>query len=181
VGPSFLIVNREPEYLKSSALHHAKAYDLEWALQELYASNDWAAAAHPGDKKTQGRRSKKRNRLKQPTMRSSAEPPKAVLQQKELVPKNPIFSWPLAQFYISSKFGPRKKVIGHTEKRVVWGFHRGIDMVARKGTPVMAGAPGIIIEAGSNGGYGNTVVIAHSKKFKTRYAHLSQVLVTLGE
>jgi murein DD-endopeptidase MepM/ murein hydrolase activator NlpD len=95
-----------------------------------------------------------------------------------------LFIWPIdkSHFYLSSSFGRRLKPDGS------WGFHRGIDLAAVRGTAVKAAASGIVIEAHENGGYGNTVVIAHTnlryqsdKTFKTRYAHLDKILVRKGQ
>ncbi|MCK5633129.1 M23 family metallopeptidase, partial [bacterium] len=87
------------------------------------------------------------------------------------------FSWPIkrSEFWISSLFGSRKKPNG------IWGFHYGIDMAAMRGTPVKAACPGIIVEARFSSGYGNTIVIAHGRKYRTRYAHLNKILVRVGQ
>ena len=87
------------------------------------------------------------------------------------------FAWPLdrSQFWISSFYGARRKPDRS------WGFHYGIDMAAIKGTPVKAVAPGVVVEAGVNKGYGNTVVIMHNRKYKSRYAHLHRIYVRVGQ
>lgn len=86
-------------------------------------------------------------------------------------------TWPIkkSQFYFSSLFGPRKKRSG------AWGFHYGVDMAAIKGTPVHASHGGIVVEARYRSGYGNTIVIAHSRKYRTRYAHLNKISVSVGQ
>jgi murein DD-endopeptidase MepM/ murein hydrolase activator NlpD len=61
------------------------------------------------------------------------------------------------------------------------GFHYGIDMAALKGTSVMAAAPGTVVEARYDAGYGNTIVLAHNGKYKTRYAHLDSIFVKVGQ
>ena len=50
-----------------------------------------------------------------------------------------------------------------------------------KATPIRATAPGVVSFAGVRNGYGNTVEIDHGGGFKTRYAHLSKILVQPGE
>jgi murein DD-endopeptidase MepM/ murein hydrolase activator NlpD len=60
-------------------------------------------------------------------------------------------------------------------------MHTGIDFGAALGTPVQSTAPGTVIEAGWNGGYGNTVLVQHEGGFETRYAHLSRITVQIGE
>lgn len=79
------------------------------------------------------------------------------------------------KYWFSSYFGPRKKPNGQSS------FHKGIDMAALKGTPVKAAASGLVEEAYEDKGYGKTIVIAHEKKHKTRYAHLDKILVTKGQ
>lgn len=56
-------------------------------------------------------------------------------------------------------------------------FHYGTDVVGNDGASqkIYAVADGVIKEAGSNSGYGNTVLIDHNGKFTTRYAHLSSI------
>jgi murein DD-endopeptidase MepM/ murein hydrolase activator NlpD len=64
-----------------------------------------------------------------------------------------------------------------------WGrMHRGVDIAAPTGTPVMAAAPGVVEFAGwNNGGYGNLVDIRHADGSLTRYAHNSRVVVRSGQ
>lgn len=59
--------------------------------------------------------------------------------------------------------------------------HTGIDYGLSTGTKVMASCGGTVIQAGWNGGYGHCVTIQHSSGIKTRYAHLSKVLVSVGQ
>ena len=80
----------------------------------------------------------------------------------------------IQHLWVSSLFGSRK--LGGTK-----GFHAGIDLAAPRGTPVYAAEAGIIIEAAYSAGYGNYILIAHNRKFKTRYAHLDKILVHAGE
>ena len=64
-----------------------------------------------------------------------------------------------------------------------WGrMHRGIDIAAPTGTPIIAAAPGIVTYADWNsGGYGNLVEIQHPNGSLTIYAHNSQILVKKGQ
>ena len=59
-------------------------------------------------------------------------------------------------------------------------FHAGLDFVADAGTTVRATAPGTVVSAGLNGGYGEMVEIAHADGVSTRYGHLSRILVSAG-
>jgi murein DD-endopeptidase MepM/ murein hydrolase activator NlpD len=60
-------------------------------------------------------------------------------------------------------------------------YHAGTDIAAPAGTPVRAVAGGRVIESGSKGGYGNTVVIETEDGHKMLYAHNSQNLVRVGD
>ncbi len=60
------------------------------------------------------------------------------------------------------------------------GFHAGIDIGARAGTSVLAADSGVVVFAGWDGGYGNSIVIYHGHYY-TRYAHNSRNLVSKGE
>ncbi len=64
-----------------------------------------------------------------------------------------------------------------------WGrLHKGIDIAAPVGTPVVAAADGVIISAGWNsGGYGNMVEIRHPDGSVTLYAHNSRIVVREGQ
>jgi len=60
-------------------------------------------------------------------------------------------------------------------------FHRGLDLAARRGTPVKAPADGIVVFAGRNGGLGKTVRLSHDFGFTTVYGHLDKILVEPGD
>lgn len=80
------------------------------------------------------------------------------------------YIWP-AEGVLTSGYGMR------------WGrMHRGIDIAAPTGTPIMAAAPGVVVTAGWNdGGYGNLVEIKHPDGSLTLYAHNNRVLVQEGQ
>lgn len=60
-------------------------------------------------------------------------------------------------------------------------LHAGIDFRAATGTRVRATAGGIVTAVGSAGGYGNMIEIDHANGVSTRYAHLSVILVDVGD
>ena len=70
---------------------------------------------------------------------------------------------------VSSSFGKRKHPISGK-----WKNHNGTDYSAKTGTPVMTTASGTVTHASRKGGYGNCVIVKHSNKFSTLYAHLSK-------
>jgi Peptidase family M23/Putative peptidoglycan binding domain len=78
--------------------------------------------------------------------------------------------WPL-ELPVSDSFGPRGAE-----------FHPGIDIPAPKGTPVHAAAAGVVVSAGfAPDGYGKRVMIDHGGGVTTISAHLSRVLVAVGD
>ncbi len=46
---------------------------------------------------------------------------------------------------------------------------------------MVAARGGSVVVAGPQGGFGNTVVIDHGQGTQTRYAHLDEVLVAVGD
>ena len=60
-------------------------------------------------------------------------------------------------------------------------FHSGVDLLAPVGTPVQAIAPGTIVFAEQQGTYGQLVIINHSGGLQSRYAHLGEIKVSLGQ
>lgn len=79
-------------------------------------------------------------------------------------------------FVLSSNLGWRKDPFSGE-----WRYHRGVDFAAPRGTEVRSLSRGRVIFAGSQGGYGNTVVVESENGVKTRYAHLSEMGVNKGE
>ena len=60
-------------------------------------------------------------------------------------------------------------------------FHKGIDIRAAYGEDVGAAASGRVVAAGTQNGYGTTVVVEHPDGTRTRYGHLSLALVQPGD
>jgi murein DD-endopeptidase MepM/ murein hydrolase activator NlpD len=60
-------------------------------------------------------------------------------------------------------------------------FHGGIDLAAATGTPVKAGASGMVRFAGRVGGYGNVVILDHGRGIESRYGHLDTIGVVHGQ
>lgn len=79
----------------------------------------------------------------------------------------------------SSGFGWRIHPISKVKKQ-----HRGMDISAPTGTPVVAAADGVVSYAGSMDGLGNVIMITHSMKgqiLTTVYAHLSTIGTSSGQ
>jgi murein DD-endopeptidase MepM/ murein hydrolase activator NlpD len=60
-------------------------------------------------------------------------------------------------------------------------MHSGIDLRGEIGEPVHATADGRVTIAGRDGGYGNMVEIDHGSGLATRYGHLSEIDVKVGQ
>ena len=83
---------------------------------------------------------------------------------------------PQPQNRVTSGFGDRKDPL--TGER---SHHTGIDLGAPEGTPIPAAKDGVVISAGTRGGYGNAIEVAHPDGTSTLYAHASGVAVNPGE
>jgi murein DD-endopeptidase MepM/ murein hydrolase activator NlpD len=86
----------------------------------------------------------------------------------------------------------RKPVVGEVEFTSGFGvrsdpslgraaMHTGLDFRAATGDPVRATANGKVVSAGWSGGYGRMVEIDHGNGLATRYGHLSEIGVKIGE
>lgn len=60
-------------------------------------------------------------------------------------------------------------------------MHYGLDIAAPQGSTVVAAAPGRVVSAGWNGGYGRMVLLEHDRNLRTLYAHCSSLLVKPGQ
>jgi len=60
-------------------------------------------------------------------------------------------------------------------------YHEGQDIDAAYGTPVQVAASGRVIIAGWQRGYGNVIYVDHGSGLSTRYGHLSEIDVTVGQ
>ena len=60
-------------------------------------------------------------------------------------------------------------------------FHRGLDISARRGTPVIAPADGVVVFTGRDGDLGRTIRIAHGLGYNTVYGHLDTISVEPGK
>ncbi len=90
---------------------------------------------------------------------------------------NGTYAWnPPTKGWLSSSYGWRTHPVSNVRK-----FHAGLDIAAPKGAGIRAVAPGRVIYAGSRGGYGKLIIIAHENGISTRYGHCSQILVKNGQ
>lgn len=86
------------------------------------------------------------------------------------------WTWPTAGG-VASGFGQRlHPILGY------YRMHSGLDIGGAQGQPIWAANEGIVIMAGWNGGYGNTVVIQHGdSSVTTLYAHMSGFATSVGD
>lgn len=83
---------------------------------------------------------------------------------------------PIRKGWISSSYGGRTDPF--TGKQA---FHSGIDFSGKQGAIIQAMAEGVIIWAGKRGSYGKLVEIDHGSGYVTRYAHMKEVTVSVGQ
>jgi murein DD-endopeptidase MepM/ murein hydrolase activator NlpD len=98
----------------------------------------------------------------------------ALRDNREMLASMPSI-WPVEGF-LTSRFGPRLSPINGQRD-----FHKGLDIAARTGTPVIAPAKGAVTFVGRDGAYGNIVHLHHGAGISTRYAHLSRFVVKEGQ
>lgn len=79
-------------------------------------------------------------------------------------------------YHFSSGFGVRPDPFDGDDR-----MHSGLDLVSTYGSPIVAPAAGVIIFAGQQHGYGNVIYINHGYGFITRYGHLSEIRVHVGQ
>lgn len=79
------------------------------------------------------------------------------------------FRWPLSKIDVSSEFGSRG------------GRHKGIDLRAPRGTPILAAASGKVLFSGKMRGYGRVVIIEHEDGFRTLYGHNDRNMAKKGQ
>ena len=83
---------------------------------------------------------------------------------------------PCAYSYVSSPFGYRVHPV--TGK---WTMHKGVDLVASKGTPIYASRSGYVTIATYHSTAGNYVTINHQDGYTSVYMHMTHDVVSVGE
>jgi murein DD-endopeptidase MepM/ murein hydrolase activator NlpD len=96
----------------------------------------------------------------------------AALRERAVTPSG----WPV-QGNFTDGFGGRRNPFGGSSTE----FHTGQDIAAPWGTAASATANGTVTFAGWQAGYGQVVVIDHGGGLTTRFGHLSQILVPVGQ
>jgi len=83
---------------------------------------------------------------------------------------------PMDEYTIRSRFGTRADPFNGR-----LAMHEGLDIAGELRGPVLATAPGRVVFAGWEGGYGRMVEIDHGLGIRTRYAHLASISVKVGD
>ena len=113
------------------------------------------------------------------TFRDGVAVVRAQLQRFETLRKTanglPLMA-PMSRGSITSRFGMRTDPFRRKP-----AMHTGIDFRAPSGEPAKATAPGKVVSAGYNRGYGYMVEIDHGGGLTTRFAHLSKIVATKGQ
>ena len=77
---------------------------------------------------------------------------------------------------LTSSFGRRSDPINGSGR-----MHEGEDFAGDYGSPIYTPADGTVTFAGWSGGYGRLIKIKHAFGIETRYGHLSQIRVDVGQ
>lgn len=85
--------------------------------------------------------------------------------------KTDLFDWPVDDARMTRGFLPQKR-----------RPHLGIDLAAKRGTPILAAQGGMVIYTGREfRGYGKMVLIESGKGWATLYAHMDKIVVQEGQ
>lgn len=84
--------------------------------------------------------------------------------------------WSPVSGLVTSRFGWRSHPVSGEQD-----FHKGVDIAAAQGTPILAALPGVVEQTGYSESYGNFVVLRHSDNLRTTYNHCSEILAREGE
>ncbi|MCU0903080.1 MAG: DUF5930 domain-containing protein [Tabrizicola sp.] len=76
----------------------------------------------------------------------------------------------------TSGFGNRRDPFNGSSRQ-----HEGQDMAGAYGSPILSTADGVVTYAGWENGYGRLVKIRHDFGVETRYGHLSEIRVEVGQ
>jgi hypothetical protein len=82
--------------------------------------------------------------------------------------------WPATCKVITQQYGVKNS-------RYVRGYHTGLDIGCKAGSPIYAAHDGRVTFAGWKGAYGNTVEISANSSLMTSYHHMSQVKAIVGQ
>lgn len=183
VGDELIVTVPEPEL--SVERQEENYYEEDYEAEVIYVDNDdWYTNQ---TKVLQEPSAGHRKVVAIVSYRNNAEVEREIIKEEivlEAVPKivergtkiPPTYIKPISGGRLSSGFGKRS-----APTRGASTYHKGVDWATPVGTAVMASASGTVAKAGWGSGYGYVVYINHSDGRQTRYAHLSKVLVSVGQ
>lgn len=183
VGDELIVTVPEPEL--SVERQEENYYEEDYEAEVIYVDNDeWYTNQ---TKVLQEPSAGHRKVVAIVSYRNNAEVEREIIKEEivlEAVPKivergtkiPPTYIKPISGGRLSSRFGKRS-----APTRGASTYHKGVDWATPVGTAVMASASGTVAKAGWGSGYGYVVYINHSDGRQTRYAHLSKVLVSVGQ
>ena len=120
------------------------------------------AAVDAGDREAMMRQSNREDQLIRSVI-AACDP--AVSMQLQSMQE---LAWPLTgPMKITSPYGEHMHPIIGEE-----AFHRGVDLRAHYGSPILAPADGVVLYIGRKTAYGNTVAVLHGGGIATVYGHL---------
>jgi murein DD-endopeptidase MepM/ murein hydrolase activator NlpD len=94
--------------------------------------------------------------------------------QRSLLASTPSI-WP-TRGWVTSDFGTRLDPYSDDRK-----MHEGLDVATPHGQQVSTPSDGVVVFNGVEGGYGKVLVVDHGYGVKTRYGHLSETFVRVGD
>ncbi len=114
-------------------------------------------------------------------------------QRKAPVPVRQIAQTPVAPKAPTTNTSPSAPASIPSDGKMVWPTqghritqyyswrHTGLDIANKSGTPIYAAESGSIEFAGWSTGYGYNIIINHGSGKKTRYAHMTEMYVKVGQ
>lgn len=99
----------------------------------------------------------------------------AVLKHQQMLDITPTI-WPADNWKITSTFGVRRDPFSGRR-----ALHSGLDIGGNRGDPVYATADGVVTLSEQKYPHGNNIMIDHGRGIETRYLHLNERLVQVGD
>ncbi|TCS41710.1 M23 family metallopeptidase [Reinekea marinisedimentorum] len=100
----------------------------------------------------------------------------SLLGDREIQSETFVAGRPILRGWMSSRYGYRNDPFSGNK-----AWHDGVDFAGKEGADIVAVASGVVTWAGTRYGYGELVEISHGNGFVTRYAHCSEILVSVGD
>lgn len=179
IRPGDTLIVTVPQSDLSVIVNEQKTYEEEYDLPIIYVYNDsqyttYSSTIDPGVSGT-------RKVVANVTYKNGVETGREIIIEEIITEAKaatvevgtmtpPTYIKPISGGILTDGFGWR------------WGkLHAGTDWSVRSGSTVVASRGGVVTQAGWAGSYGYCIVITHPDGHFTRYAHLSEVLVSYGQ